>query len=94
MHAIAWSDALGALPAPASNDSKSRSQVDIWNTRLVWVSVLEENGVAVLPVDSEHVRLSDNDHSAVFFVLTVARLGSLIYGSWARRYHGAAGSLP
>lgn len=43
-------------------------------TCLVWVSVLEENGVAVLPVDSEHVQLSDDDHSAVFFVLTVARL--------------------
>lgn len=43
-------------------------------TRLVWVSVLEENGVAVLPVDSQHVRLTDGDHSALFVVLTIARL--------------------
>ena len=40
----------------------------------MWITALEENGIAVLPIDSEHVRLSDDDHSAVFFVLTVARL--------------------
>jgi len=40
----------------------------------MWITTLEENGIAVLPVDSEHVRLTDDDHSAVFFVLTVPRV--------------------
>ena len=43
-------------------------------TGLVWIPTLEENGIAVLPVDSEHVRLTDDDQSAVFFVLTVPRV--------------------
>lgn len=43
-------------------------------TGLVWITALEENGIAVLPIDSEHVRLTDDDDSAVFFVLTVPRL--------------------
>jgi hypothetical protein len=43
-------------------------------TGLVWISGLQENGIAVLPIDSEHVRLTDGDHSAVFFVLTVPRV--------------------
>lgn len=43
-------------------------------TRLVWNSVLEEHGIAVVPVDREHVRLDDDEHSAVFFVLTIPRL--------------------
>ena len=43
-------------------------------TGLVWITTLEENGIAVLPVDSEHVRLTDDDHSAVFLVLTVPRV--------------------
>jgi len=41
---------------------------------LVWITTLEENGIAVLPVDSEHVRLTDDDHSAIFFVLTIPRV--------------------
>jgi hypothetical protein len=40
----------------------------------VWNSVLEEHGVAVLPVDGEHVRLDDDHNSAVFFVWTIPRL--------------------
>lgn len=40
----------------------------------MWITALEENGIAVLPIDSEHVRLTDDDHSAVFFVLTVPRV--------------------
>jgi hypothetical protein len=43
-------------------------------TGLVWITTLEENGIAVLPVDREHVRLTNDDHSAVFFVLTVPRV--------------------
>jgi hypothetical protein len=43
-------------------------------TGLVWITTLEENGIAVLPIDSEHVRLTDDDHSAVFFVLTIPRV--------------------
>jgi hypothetical protein len=39
----------------------------------VWITTLEEHGIAVLPLDSEHVRLTDDDDSAVFFVLTVPR---------------------
>jgi hypothetical protein len=41
---------------------------------LVWITALEEHGIAVLPLDSEHVRLTDHDDSEVFFVLTVPRL--------------------
>lgn len=41
---------------------------------LVWITTLEQNGIAVLLIDSEHVRLTDDDHSVVFFVLTVPRL--------------------
>jgi hypothetical protein len=40
----------------------------------VWNSVLEEHGVAVIPVDHEHVRLDADDGSAVFYVLTVPRV--------------------
>ncbi|RHW24042.1 hypothetical protein D0Z08_26185 [Nocardioides immobilis] len=40
----------------------------------MWTSVLEEHGIAVVPVDGEHVRLEHVDHSAVFFVLTIPRL--------------------
>ena len=43
-------------------------------TGLVWITTLEENGIAVLPIDSEHVRLTDGDDSAVVFVLTVPRV--------------------
>jgi hypothetical protein len=43
-------------------------------TRLVWNSVLEEHGIAVVPVDREHVRLDDDEHSAVFFVVNIPRL--------------------
>jgi hypothetical protein len=42
-------------------------------TDLVWITTLEENGIAVLPVDSEHVRLTNDDQSAIFFVLTIPR---------------------
>ncbi|WP_375479686.1 MarR family transcriptional regulator [uncultured Jatrophihabitans sp.] len=40
----------------------------------MWVATLEENGIAVLPIDSEHVRLTHDDDSAVFFVLTIPRV--------------------
>ncbi|HEX8092514.1 MarR family transcriptional regulator, partial [Jatrophihabitans sp.] len=40
----------------------------------MWITVLEENGVAVLPIDREHVRLTDDDHSEIFFVLTIPRV--------------------
>ena len=40
----------------------------------MWVATLEENGIAVLPVDSEHVRLTHDDDSAIFFVLTIPRV--------------------
>lgn len=40
----------------------------------MWITTLVEKGIAVLPVDSDHVRLTDDDHSAIFFVLTVPRL--------------------
>jgi len=43
-------------------------------TRLVWNAVLEEHGIAVVPVDREHVRLDDDEHAAVFFVLTIPRM--------------------
>ncbi len=43
-------------------------------TRLVWNAVLEEHGIAVVPVDREHVRLDDDEHSAVFFVLSIPRM--------------------
>ncbi len=43
-------------------------------TGLVWITTLEENGIAVLPVDSEHVRLTDGDQSAIFLVLTIPRV--------------------
>jgi hypothetical protein len=43
-------------------------------TRLVWNAVLEEHGIAVVPVDREHVRLYDDEHSAVFFVVTIPRM--------------------
>lgn len=43
-------------------------------TRWMWNSVLEEQGIAVVPVDHQHVRLGDDRHSAVFFVLTIPRL--------------------
>lgn len=40
----------------------------------MWITTLEEHGIAVLPVDSEHVRLTDDDQSAIFFVLTIPRM--------------------
>ncbi|HEY2043047.1 MAG TPA: hypothetical protein VGH11_10260 [Jatrophihabitans sp.] len=40
----------------------------------MWNTVLEEHGIAVVPVDREHVRLADDEHSAVFFVLTIPRI--------------------
>jgi hypothetical protein len=40
----------------------------------MWITTLEENGIAVRPVDSEHVRLTNDDDSAIFFVLTVPRV--------------------
>lgn len=40
----------------------------------VWITTLEENGIAVLPIDSEHVRLTDDDHSVIFFVLNIPRV--------------------
>ena len=40
----------------------------------MWITTLEENGIAVLPIDSEHVRLTDDDQSTVFFVLTIPRM--------------------
>jgi len=43
-------------------------------TGLVRTSALEEHGIALVPVDGEHVRLDHADHSAVFFVLTIPRL--------------------
>jgi hypothetical protein len=43
-------------------------------TDRVRTSVLEEHGIALVPVDGEHVRLEHQDHSAVFFVLTIPRL--------------------
>lgn len=39
----------------------------------MWITTLEDNGIAVLPVDSEHVRLTSDDQSAVFFVLKIPR---------------------
>lgn len=47
---------------------------DLEYTRRVWTTTLEENGIAVLPVDSEHVHLSDGNYSAVFFVMTIPRV--------------------
>lgn len=43
-------------------------------TSPVWITTLEENGIAVLPLDSEHVRLTDDNQSAIFFVLTIPRV--------------------
>ncbi len=40
----------------------------------MWVTTLEDNGIAVVPVDSEHVRLTDDNQSAIFFVLTIPRM--------------------
>lgn len=40
----------------------------------MWITTLEENGIAVRPVDNEHVRLTSDEDSAVFFVLTVPRV--------------------
>ena len=40
----------------------------------MWITMLEENDIAVLPVDSEHVRLTDDDQSAVSFVLNIPKL--------------------
>lgn len=40
----------------------------------MWTTTLEENGITVLPLDSEHVRLTDDGQSAVFFVLTIPRM--------------------
>jgi len=40
----------------------------------MWITTLEENGIAVRPVDSKHVRLTNDDDSAVFFVLIVPRV--------------------
>lgn len=35
--------------------------------------VLEENGIAVVPIDNAHAQLTDDDHSAVFFVRSLPR---------------------
>lgn len=40
----------------------------------MWITTLEENGIAVLPLDSEHVRLTSDDRSAIFFVMTIPRV--------------------
>jgi hypothetical protein len=40
----------------------------------MWNTVLEERGVAVIPIDHLHVRLDADEDSYVFFVLTVPRL--------------------